>query len=116
MVQERNTAINGGRNREILIGDLPQELYRSCSFGITFAETRNLSEAVENELDLVTASSFAQKLLHPAGAPQGGNVGMRDHQQIVGQTADEPSGCIHPSREINHNIPEVADQEVEHLC
>src|SRR5882672_8440222 len=80
LLHERNTAIDRRRNREILIGNLPQQFGSRGGFSIGFAESSYFAKAVQHQAHPLPATSFSEVLLDPGRAPQGRNIGM-GHQQ-----------------------------------
>src|SRR5580704_11801472 len=63
LLHKRYPAVDGRGHREVLIGNLPEQLDAGRSFGISFAEPWNLAKTIENQMQPLPPPGFSQILL-----------------------------------------------------
>jgi hypothetical protein len=66
----RHASVNRRGNREILVGDFPDQFRARRRLNVRLAESGDLAKAVQYQLNSFTITRFPQILLNPRGTPK----------------------------------------------
>src|SRR6185437_511759 len=79
----RNSLVDRGCDRLVVVGNLPQQFAAGSFFNILVGEAGNLFETVKDDAYAIARRAIFQKCTNAAGTPQRYDVGVRDQQHGV---------------------------------
>src|SRR5580700_2233792 len=113
LLHQRNAAIDGGGDREVLIGNSPEHGGSDGDFGFGFIEAGDFAITVQHQGETIARAALAKILRHAPGAPERGYVGVGDEQNFFGEIADQSRCAIQARGSVHDNVMKQANHRIE---